>query len=102
MVFFDCGLTMACFWLSGSTPSKNDALQMLAIVPDSTGHSRLTSQISVESEEYCLSGEPMMIFETLHGVVGPETSRTGVARGWNTATGEFCVALRMESTLFRK
>ena len=34
---FNCGLTMVCFWLGGSTPSTNDALQMLAIMPDRTG-----------------------------------------------------------------
>ena len=93
---------MACFCLGGSTPSTNDALQMLAIVPGSTGHSRLTSQIGAGSDEHCLSGEPMMIFKTSDGVVGRKTSRTGVARVWIMAAGEFCVALRMVSTLFRK
>ena len=79
--FFNRGLTMACFWLGGSTPSTNDALQMLAIVPDSTGHSRLTNQVGAGSDEHCLSSEPMKIFETSDGVVGRKTSRAGVARG---------------------
>ena len=86
---------MACFWLGGSTPSTNDELQMIAIVPDSTGHSRLLSQVGAASDEHCLSGEPMMIFETSLGVVGWKTSIADVVRGWITAAGEFCVALRM-------
>ena len=32
-------------------------------------------------DEHCLSGEPMMIFETSDGVVGQKTSRAGVVRG---------------------
>ena len=72
-------------------------VEMLAIVPDSTGHSRLTSQVGAGSDEHCLSGEPMLIFETSDGVVGRKTSRAGVARSWITAAGEFCVALLMVS-----
>ena len=90
---------MACFWLGGRTPSTNAALQMLEIVPDSIGHSRLTSQVGAGSDEHCLSGEPVTNdFKTSDGVVGRKTSRAGVARGWITAAGEFCVALRMVST----
>ena len=44
----------------------------------------------------------MMIFETADGVVVRKTSRACVARGWITTTGEFCMALQMVSTLFRK
>ena len=69
MGFFNHGLMMACFWLGGSTPSTNNALQMLAIMSDSTGHSRLMTQVGAGSDE-CLSGEPMMIFDTSDGVVG--------------------------------
>ena len=93
---------MACFWLDGSTPSTNDALQMLAIVPASAGHSRLTSQVSAGSDEHSLSGEPMMIFETSDGVVGRKTSRAGIARFRIMATGEFGVALWILLILFQK
>ena len=64
MGLFNRGLTMACFWLDGNTPSTNDALQMLAIAQDSTVYRRLTSQVGTGPDEHCLSGEPMMIFET--------------------------------------
>ena len=80
----------------------NDALQMLAFVPDSSEHNRLTSQVGTGSDEHCLSGEPMMIFETSDGGVSRKTSRADVAHGWIKAAGEFCMALQMLSTLFRK
>ena len=78
LVFFSLGRRMACFWVVASTPWVNDALHMFAIVMDGTGHRCLMSHVGVESNEHCLSGELVIIFETSDEVTGRKTSKIGV------------------------
>ena len=83
---------MACFWVVGRSPLVNDALNIFAIVTESTGHKCLMSHMGAEANGHCLWGELVIIFETSDEVTGRTTSRAGVERRAMAAGDEFRVA----------
>ena len=71
--FFSRGRTIAAFKSAGNTPSRNDALQILASVSASSSNSRFINHVGAGSRQQCFDGALVTIFNISSAVTSSNT-----------------------------